>query len=311
MVRWLWQASVVLLLCALVATPAGAASLQGSTYGRSGTSPIARMTDDSDHEDDHSGRGRGGRENERRGKNDDDEQDDDAATGATVPPDAPGVVRIADEAFFPQVITVAAGASVTWVNQDDDEHTATGRGFDTGTLQSGQSATIVFSTPGIYDYVCQFHSGMTGQVIVTDAAGNVPAASTPVPAVTSEGVASAAVTIVDFAFEPASVTIPRGSTVTWTHAGSAPHTVTGGFGDSGTLASGQVFSHTFTEAGTFDYVCQFHPQMTGQIVVEGAAEAPGPMQDGRRLVERDMLGQVRLLLTLLITILILLRDLLP
>jgi plastocyanin len=269
------------------------------------------MTDDSDHEDDHSGRGRGGGENERRGKNDDDEQDDDAATGVTVPPETPGIVRVVGRGFSPQTITVAAGASVTWINEDDDAHTATGRGFDTGTLQPGQSATIVFSTPGIYDYVCQFHGEMTGQVIVTDAAGNVPAAPTPAPVTATNDTAGAAVTIVDFAFEPAAITVPLGATVTWTNAGVAPHTVAGGFGDSGTLASGQAFSHTFTEAGVFDYVCQFHPQMTGQVVVEGAAAAPGPNQEGRRPAERDMLGQVRLLLTLLITILILLRNLLP
>lgn len=311
MVRWLWQASVVLLLGALVSMPAVAASLQGSAYGGSGTSPVARMTDESEHEDDHSGRGRGGGESERRGKNGEGEQDDDATARATVSPNAPGMVRIADEAFFPRVITITAGASVTWVNEDDDAHTATGLGFDTGTLAPGASASVVFDTPGVYDYVCQFHSTMTGQVIVTDAAGNVPAAPATAPVAAPNDSAGAAVTIVDFAFEPASVTIPQGSTVTWTNAGSAPHTVTGSFGDSGTLASGQAYSHTFTEAGTFDYVCQFHPQMTGQVVVEGATADPRPAQVSRSPAELDMLGQTRLLLTLLITILILLRDLLP
>lgn len=67
MVRWLWLASGVLLMCALVAASTADAR-QDTTRGRSGTSAIARMTDDSNHEDDHSGRGRGGGENERRGK---------------------------------------------------------------------------------------------------------------------------------------------------------------------------------------------------------------------------------------------------
>jgi plastocyanin len=88
----------------------------------------------------------------------------------------------------------------------------------------------------------------------------------------------AAVSIVDFAFDPAAVEIPVGATVTWTNTGAAPHTATASDGtfDSGQLAPGATFSHTFTAAGTFPYVCQIHPQMTGTVtVVEAAAAAQG------------------------------------
>ncbi|MER3437180.1 MAG: hypothetical protein C4346_06075 [Chloroflexota bacterium] len=74
-----------------------------------------------------------------------------------MPPDAPGVVRIAGEALVPQVLTVTAGVLATWVNED--EHTATGLDFDTGTLALGASASVAFDTPGVYDDVCQFHAG--------------------------------------------------------------------------------------------------------------------------------------------------------
>src|SRR5690606_19882123 len=128
-------------------------------------------------------------------------------------------------------------------------------------------------TPGIYDYVCVFHSEMTGQVIVTDESGVIPAGTaSPLPEVVATpvgtpGTESYNVEIRDFEFAQDTITVPVGATVTWTNTGVAPHTVTGSFGDSGTLTSGQTFSYTFTEAGTFDYACAFHPEMTGQVIV--------------------------------------------
>jgi plastocyanin len=85
----------------------------------------------------------------------------------------------------------------------------------------------------------------------------------------------AAVTIVDFAFQPASLEVPAGTTVTWTNSGAAPHTVTADNGafDSGRLAPGASFSQTFGTAGTFTYHCEIHPQMTGSIVVTEASGA--------------------------------------
>ena len=80
---------------------------------------------------------------------------------------------------------------------------------------------------------------------------------------------SAAVSIVDFAFQPASVELATGGTVTWTNTGQAPHTVTADDGsfDSGTLSPGATFSQTFGTAGTFTYACAFHPSMMATITV--------------------------------------------
>ena len=83
------------------------------------------------------------------------------------------------------------------------------------------------------------------------------------------------VTIVDFAFQPASLQVAVGSTVTWTNGGQAPHTATGSGFNSGTLAPGASFSQTFGTAGTFSYICSIHPNMQGSItVVAAAASAP-------------------------------------
>jgi plastocyanin len=77
------------------------------------------------------------------------------------------------------------------------------------------------------------------------------------------------VPIAAFAFDPASVTVHVGTTVTWTNNDTVPHTVTATDGsfNSGNLNPGESFSFTFDGAGTFDYICNYHPNMTGTIVV--------------------------------------------
>jgi plastocyanin len=80
------------------------------------------------------------------------------------------------------------------------------------------------------------------------------------------------VSIVDFAFNPSSVTITAGSTVTWTNNGATTHTVTADDGsfDSGNLASGATYSFTFNTPGTYTYHCSIHTYMTATVVVTEA-----------------------------------------
>ncbi len=79
-----------------------------------------------------------------------------------------------------------------------------------------------------------------------------------------------AVTISDFAFTPASITVAKGSSVTWTNNGPSTHTVTAGDSsfNSGNVAAGGKFTHTFSASGTFAYHCTIHPQMTGSVTVQ-------------------------------------------
>jgi plastocyanin len=91
-------------------------------------------------------------------------------------------------------------------------------------------------------------------------------AANPAPAAAS----GASVSIVDFAFEPATLQVAAGETVVWTNDGLAPHTVTGDFADSGVLDPGQTFSHTFDADGAFEYVCAIHPDMIGSVTVDAA-----------------------------------------
>ena len=85
-----------------------------------------------------------------------------------------------------------------------------------------------------------------------------------------EAEASAQVNIVFFTFSPATITVPVGTTVTWTQLDAVSHTVTSDTGvfNSSTLYLGDTFSYTFTEGGTFNYHCVFHLFQTGTVIVE-------------------------------------------
>ena len=89
---------------------------------------------------------------------------------------------------------------------------------------------------------------------------------------------SASVTIKDFEFTPATITISVGGTVTWTNDGPSTHTATADDGsfDSGNLAQGKTFSHTFQSAGTFAYHCTPHPFMKATVIVQSGSTAVSP-----------------------------------
>ena len=105
-----------------------------------------------------------------------------------------------------------------------------------------------------------------------DADDAVPATEPTTETTAGSGeAADDAVAIAGFAFGPDTLTVPSGTTVTWTNDDSTSHTVTADDDsfDSGSLADGATFEHTFDEAGTFAYHCEIHPTMTGEVVVEG------------------------------------------
>jgi plastocyanin len=79
----------------------------------------------------------------------------------------------------------------------------------------------------------------------------------------------AEVSMANFKFSPAELTVKVGTKVTWTNTDSAGHTVTASDGswDSGNLSQGQSFSMVFNKVGTVDYKCTFHPGMVGKIIV--------------------------------------------
>jgi plastocyanin len=79
-------------------------------------------------------------------------------------------VRIDNFTFDPPQLTVSAGTKVTWINHDDVPHTATStakpKAFDSGTLDTDEKFSFVFTTPGTYKYFYAVHPRMIGQIVV-------------------------------------------------------------------------------------------------------------------------------------------------
>jgi plastocyanin len=77
-----------------------------------------------------------------------------------------------------------------------------------------------------------------------------------------------AVTIDNFMFGPAGLTVKAGSTVTWTNQDEEPHTVVGSGLRSPVLGNpGSTYSYTFNDVGTYSYNCSIHPYMHGTVTV--------------------------------------------
>lgn len=78
------------------------------------------------------------------------------------------------------------------------------------------------------------------------------------------------VTINDFDFKPKELTVAVGTTVKWVNHDDVPHSVVDKNKSfrSKPFDTNESFSYTFASAGTFDYVCGLHPQMTGRVIVK-------------------------------------------
>jgi len=215
--------------------------------------------DDDDHED---------KDDDDRKPGGDDDDDAVEAAGQATSGMAEVVIDDDDEdGFSPGTIEIGAGETVTFINRDDKPHTATGSDWDTGTIEPGDSAPVTFDEPGTFAYACQFHPVMTGTVVV--GAGDATPEASPAASPEAAAAGETTVTIVNFAFEPAEIEVAAGSTVTWSNQDQVPHTATADDGsfDTDRIGGGESGSVTFETAGTFTYVCNFHPNMKGTITV--------------------------------------------
>jgi plastocyanin len=94
-----------------------------------------------------------------------------AATPSPMPASAGPTVHIRDEQFVPVMLTVKVGETVTFVNDDDDAHTATAddKSWDSDGLNQGQRWTHAFTTAGSVAYHCTVHPTMHGTIVVRSA----------------------------------------------------------------------------------------------------------------------------------------------
>ena len=80
-----------------------------------------------------------------------------------------------------------------------------------------------------------------------------------------------AVSITNFSFQPAVLTVKVGTTVTWTNHDSTPHTVTSAdkrFASSAGLDTDDQYAFKFDNPGSYEYFCSLHPMMVGKIIVQ-------------------------------------------
>jgi plastocyanin len=70
--------------------------------------------------------------------------------------------------FTPPTLTVTAGTTVQWGNNDITQHTSTADGgqWNSGNINPGSAFTVTMNTPGTYHYHCTIHSFMTGTIVV-------------------------------------------------------------------------------------------------------------------------------------------------
>jgi plastocyanin len=182
----------------------------------------------------------------------------DHPEGTCVPAKGEGVVCAAAEAE-------GAGADnqTSTANEDNENGNDGGNAAQDGESEVTQNATMLNTTDG----------NMTGNgtMMAGNMAGNMTGTGNEIDIAPGSSAPSNA----KF-FEPATLTVPAGTTVTWKNSDSTLHTVTSGSAETGVsgtefdssyLAGGKTFQHTFSSAGTFDYYCTLHPFMKGQVVV--------------------------------------------
>jgi len=83
-------------------------------------------------------------------------------------------VKIDNFTFNPQKLTVQPGTTVTWTNEDDIPHTVASstKAFKSKVMDTEESFSFTFTTPGAFEYFCSLHPHMTGTIVVEAATGS-------------------------------------------------------------------------------------------------------------------------------------------
>ena len=115
-----------------------------------------------------------------------------------------------------------------------------------------------------------FVAGLVAVVMV--GVGGLGAGRKSLTAAAQQKPETAELKIYNFSFGPAALTVPVGTTVTWTNRDDIPHTVVSTdepkVFKSKVLDTDEKFSFTFSKAGIYPYFCSIHPKMTGKVIVQ-------------------------------------------
>lgn len=112
-------------------------------------------------------------------------------------------------------------------------------------------------------------SVLAAAATLTGCGGSGGSTSATAPGNATGAAAGTAISIKNFMYSPASLTVKAGQAVTVTNQDSSTHTITASDKsfDSKDMAQGKTFTFTPSKAGTFTYICSIHQYMTGKIVV--------------------------------------------
>jgi len=175
--------------------------------------------------------------------------------------------------FAPDIATVSQGYVIEWTNADSVAHTVTssidmGETFDSSLMSPGDVFTIDTNDLeiGEYEYMCIVHPWMTATLIIKEAKEPVQVSIPQGAAIRGDD---------QIYYDPQVLETTIGTTVAWSNLDNTVHTVTSGKSpeadgifDSEVMSPGDVFEFTFTESGSYNYYCTFHPWMAGTVNVE-------------------------------------------
>lgn len=198
------------------------------------------------------------------------------ATPATQPTAAPqsaatplpleAVVAVNEAGFQPSTVTVPAGGAVIWVNKGQKVHTSSSDNpmWDTGGIAPGETRRVVFNAPGQFTYHSTTDSNPPGSIYYTliGVVLVVPAPPAPTPILPGEVMQSSGqvytngvVSVTDGGYQPQTIRVAAGGSVTWVNDGTAVHTATHDITafDSGGLPPGKSFMQPFPTPGVYYY----------------------------------------------------------
>ncbi len=189
-------------------------------------------------------------------------------------------------------LTISLGQTVKFINLDAAPHTATststpagGSSFDSGRLSQGEAYYWTPLSTGVWVYRCDFHPvDMSGAVLKVGEGGAPPDTTGTGGGGGDVAFDTVVVDIVDFSFRGPNgsnrIEVEVGQTIKFVNQDFADHTATstsgpaGGF-NSGNLDTGQVYHWTPPQTGNWSFVCDYHPEMVGTIVVSDSAGGGG------------------------------------
>jgi YVTN family beta-propeller protein len=192
----------------------------------------------------------------------------------------PGTLDFFDPATYTKTGSVKVGDMPHWIGLGSDDKVAyvtnensntvsvvdLGARQVTATIPVGNAPRKIVVQPGALAPMNM------GSPAAQPAAGANAAPTVPAPSAPSAPAASTAggVSIANFAFSPATLTVPAGQSVTFTNNDSVAHTstATNGSWDSGEIQPGASFTVTLQQPGTYTYRCSIHPFMQGTVVVQ-------------------------------------------